>query len=74
VFPLIVIGANSIAAYLIAHLFNTFIEKNLVTHLGVNFFRVCGPAYQPLLHGAATLFVMWLLLFWMWRRKLFLKI
>jgi heparan-alpha-glucosaminide N-acetyltransferase len=74
VFPLIVIGANSIAAYLIAHLFNTFIEKNLVTHLGANFFKVCGPAYQPLLHGAATLFVMWLLLFWMWRRKLFLKI
>ena len=24
--------------------------------------------------GAATLLVMWLLLFWMWRRKLFLKI
>ncbi|MEY4941084.1 MAG: hypothetical protein RIQ93_2819 [Verrucomicrobiota bacterium] len=72
--PLMVIGANSIAAYLIAHLFESFIAKNLITHLGAGVFRVFGPAYQPLLHGAATLLVMWLLLFWMWRRKLFLKL
>lgn len=73
-FSLIVVGANSIAAYLIAHLFDAFIAKSLLTHLGAGVFRVFGPAYQPLLHGAATLFVMWLLLLWMWRRKLFLKI
>lgn len=73
-FPLVVIGANSIAAYLIAHLFDTFIEKNLVTHLGAGVFRLFGAPYQPLLHGAATLFLMWLLLYWMWKRKLFLKI
>lgn len=73
-FPLIVIGANSIAAYLIAHLFDTFIAKNLTTHLGPNPFLLLGKAYQPLLHGGATLLVMWLLLHWMWRRKLFLKI
>jgi predicted acyltransferase len=73
-FPLVVIGANSIAAYLIAHLFESFIAKNLLTHLGAGVFNVFGPAHQPLLHGAATLLAMWLLLFWMWRRKLFLKI
>ena len=73
-FPLVVIGCNSIAAYLIAHLFEAFIAKALLTHLGADVFRVGGAAYQPLLHGGATLLVMWLLLFWMWRRKLFLKI
>src|SRR6185369_4332820 len=73
-FPLVVIGVNSIAAYLIAHLFESFIQKALVTHLGANGFRLFGPAYVPLLQGAATLFIMWLLLWWMYRRKLFLKI
>ena len=73
-FPLIVIGVNSIAAYLIAHLFDEFIAKNLTTHLGASPFTAFGSAYQPLIHGAFTLFVMWLLLYWMYRRKLYLKI
>jgi heparan-alpha-glucosaminide N-acetyltransferase len=73
-FGLVVIGANSIAAYLMAHLFETFIEKALVTHLGTATFRAFGVAYQPLLLGLANLAVMWLLLWWMFRRRLFLKI
>ncbi len=73
-FPLVVIGMNSIAAYLIAHLFEGFILKNLKTHLGQNAFGRLGAAYEPFLHGAAALFVMWLILYWMYRRKLFLRI
>ena len=73
-FPLVVIGVNSIAAYLIAHLFDAFIVKNLVTHLGAEPFKIFGAAYQPLLLGLATLAVMGLILFWMYRRKLYLKI
>jgi heparan-alpha-glucosaminide N-acetyltransferase len=73
-FPLMVIGMNSIAAYCIAHLFEGFIMKALKTNLGQNSFKFLGGTYEPLLHGAATLFVMWLLLFWMYRRKLFLRI
>ena len=73
-FPLAVIGVNSIAAYLMAHLFEGFIMKNLETNLGRNTFLLFGPAYEPLLHGAATLAVFWLLLLWMQRRKLFLRL
>jgi heparan-alpha-glucosaminide N-acetyltransferase len=73
-FPLVVIGMNSIAAYLIAHLFQDFIGKSLITHLGQGPFRVFGAGYDPLLRGAATLAVMWLLLLWMHRRKIFLRI
>ena len=73
-FPLVVIGVNSIAAYLIAHLFQDFILTALTTHLGQAPFQALGPAYQPFLHGAAALGIMWLLLFWMYRRKLFLRI
>lgn len=73
-FPLVVVGMNSIAAYCIDHLFNNFIQKNLFTNLGRGVFTFLGSAYQPLLHGAATILVCWLILFWMYRRKIFLRI
>lgn len=73
-FPLQVIGMNSIAAYCMAHLFEHFIGDNLKTHLGQEFFRFAGAAYEPFFHGAATFGVLWLILYWMYRRKLFLRI
>ena len=73
-FPLVVIGMNSIAAYCIAHLFESFIAKNLKTNLGQNAFKIFGDAYEPFVHGAAVLLVLWLILFWMYRRKIFLRI
>lgn len=73
-FPLIVIGANSIAAYLIAHLFGDFIRKALTTHFGAEIFRRLGAAYEPLVLGGATLAVMWALLYGMYRQRWFLKI
>jgi predicted acyltransferase len=73
-FPLAVIGMNSIAAYLIAHLFEDFITKALPRHFGRAWFTFAGPAYEHLLLGAAVLLVEWLLLFWMYRRTLFLRI
>jgi heparan-alpha-glucosaminide N-acetyltransferase len=73
-FPLIVVGMNSIAAYCISHIFTSFIAEALPRHFGHGIFRILGEAYEPLLHGAATLFVLWLILWWMYRRKLFLKI
>jgi len=73
-FPLVVVGMNSIAAYCIDHLFNGFIQKNLFTNLGHNIFRFAGNVYEPSIHGAATLLVCWLILYWMYRRKIFLRI
>ena len=73
-FPLVVIGMNSIAAYCIAHLFEGFMSKNLNTHLGKDVFRLFGDAYEPFLHGAAVLVALWLILLWMYRRKIFLRI
>ena len=73
-FPLVVIGVNSIAAYCIAHLFDGFIFKNLKTHLGPDAFKTFGDAYEPFANGAAVLAVYWLILYWMYRRKLFLRI
>jgi predicted acyltransferase len=73
-FPLVVIGMNSIAAYLIAHLFQNFFASSFRIHLGPNFFKVFGDGVEPFVSGMAILLCYWLVLFWMYRRKLFLKI
>lgn len=73
-FPLVVIGMNSIAAYCIAHLMEGFLESSFRIHLGANFFQFAGVGLQPFFQGAAILLCYWLVLFWMYRRKLFLKI
>jgi predicted acyltransferase len=73
-FPLVVVGMNSIAAYLIAHLFGNFIFGSFRTNLGDRPFMILGAGLYPLLLGAAVLLTYWLILLWMYRRKLFLKI
>jgi len=73
-FPLVVIGMNSIAAYCIAHLFHSFVAQNLKTHLGQHFFQFAGLPYEPFFHGLAILISFWLILLWMYRRKIFLRI
>jgi predicted acyltransferase len=73
-FALRVIGANSIAAYCFSHLIEGFISDSFKTHLGRDVFNFLGAAYAPFLHGMAVLLVLWLILFWMYRRKLFLRI
>jgi predicted acyltransferase len=73
-FPLRVVGMNSIAAYCMAHLFEDFIQRNLRIHLGPHAFTVFGEPYEPLLRGAAVLLILWLILFWMYRRRIFLRI
>ncbi|HWC96139.1 MAG TPA: hypothetical protein VG456_05305 [Candidatus Sulfopaludibacter sp.] len=73
-FPLLVIGMNSIAAYLMVHLWERFILDSLRIHLGPAFFQFLGKGPEPLVRGLAVLVIYWLLLFWMYRRKLFLRI
>ena len=73
-FPLVVVGVNSIAAYCMDHLFVKFIGQDLSTHLGTVFFHALGDSLAPLLQGAAILGVLWLILFWMYRRRIFLRI
>ncbi len=73
-FPLVVIGTNSIAAYMIAHLFERFMESSFRIHLGADTFKILGAGLEPLLLGMAVLLSYWLILFWMYQRKIFLRI
>lgn len=74
-FFLMVIGVNSIAAYVIADGgVRTLINKSLYIHLGHHFDQAFGPAYATLVAGGLVLFFEWLLLYWMYQKKIFIKI
>ena len=73
-FPLLVIGANSIAIYVMSWTMEHFVSEALVRHLGAAPFEVFGPPFVPVLRGAGVLVVFWLILYWMYRRKIFLRI
>jgi len=65
---------NSIAAYLMAHLCEEFIESSFRIHLGMRVLNVFGTAVEPTVIGALTLLTYWLILYWMFRKRLFLRI
>lgn len=73
-FPLMVIGVNSIAAYVIADGFSSFIAGSFYIHLGQNFDQVLGLPYATLVKGGLVLLAEWLILYWMYKRKIFIKI
>ena len=73
-FPLLVLGTNSIAAYVMNWVFVGPAEEALVRHFGRGPFSVLGPDLEPMLVGAAALLVTWLVLLWMQKRKIFIRI
>lgn len=71
---LMVIGMNSIAAYVMAHTMDSYISKQLFTHLGREYNTILGLPYKTLVHGGLVLFFEWLILNWMYKKKIFIKI
>jgi heparan-alpha-glucosaminide N-acetyltransferase len=73
-FPLLVIGMNSIAVYVMSWTMEPFVRGAVDRHLGWLLSHLTGPTFQPVVQGFAVVFVFWLILFWMYRRKIFLRI
>ena len=73
-FPLVVAGLNPITLYCMWQLMVGFVRDNVRTHFGQQVFNSFGTIYAPMLERVAVLFVFWLILFWMYRRKIFLRI
>ncbi len=73
-FILKIIGMNSIAAYVLAETLPVFWSKALHTHFGPGYDRVFGEAYAPLVNGLLVLIIEWLVLWWMYRKKLFVRV
>jgi predicted acyltransferase len=73
-FPLLVVGANSIAIYVMSWTLEGFVASALERHLGKAPFLLLGAPFEPVLRGLAVLLVFWVVLFWMYRRRIFLRI
>jgi heparan-alpha-glucosaminide N-acetyltransferase len=71
---LLVIGANSIAVYVMSWTMEVWVRDAWVRHLGAARFAIFGAPFEPVLKGAAVLLTFWLILLWMYRRKIFLRI
>jgi predicted acyltransferase len=71
VFPLVVVGMNSIAIYLLHSLCSGWIRENLHKHLPEEAFVL---GWEPVIERAGVLFVLWLVCFWLYRQKAFLKL
>lgn len=72
--PIRIIGANCIFVYVVIHWWNGFIHRNIKTHLGESIFQSFGAAYEPVVAGAATMMVYWLILVWMDRNRVRIRI
>lgn len=70
--PLVVVGTNSIAMYVMAHVTKPFVFESLRTHFGRYF--VDKDDWVEVKLGAVTLVILWLVCFWMYRKKVFVKV
>jgi len=73
-FPLVVIGMNSIAIYVMSWTMESFVGHAVDRHFGWALSAITGPTFQPVLQGFIVILIFWLILFWMYRRKIFLRI
>jgi predicted acyltransferase len=73
-FPLIVVGMNSIAIYVMSWTMDDFVRTALQTNFGVVISGLASPALLPVAYGIGVMLVLWMILFWMYRRKIFLRI
>jgi heparan-alpha-glucosaminide N-acetyltransferase len=73
-FPIIVVGMNSIAVYVMSWTMEPFWYNTLHIHLGWLIWGVVGPTFQPVAYGIGIMLIYWLILYWMYQRKIFLRI
>lgn len=72
-FPLVVVGMNSIAAYVLGSAFGGWFRS--LTGAWIGWLKEpVGPIWFPVLQHVVTFCCAWLVLFWLWRRQIFFKV
>ena len=64
---------NSIAAYVMAERCHEFVDRVKI-HLGMRFLNGMGTALKPFFLGVLTLLTDSLVLYWMYKKKIFIRI
>ena len=73
-FPLVVIGMNSLLVYLMVELIRPWTAKMLQVHSGKNVFDLFGSTYAPMLQATMVGLVFWMICYWLYRQKAFVRI
>ena len=73
-FPLKVIGMNSIIAYFMPLLFRRLFLDQVEIHVPAEVLNAFGNAYAELVRGSLVMLGYWLVLYWMYCKKLFVRI
>ena len=72
-FPLLVVGMNSIAAYVMGNAFGGWFNTATRAWLGL-LAPALGPVWLPVLQRALFALTAWTVLLWLYRRRLFFKV
>lgn len=72
--PVIVAGLNPITLYCLWQLAGGFFRAQMKIHLGPNVFASFGELYVPMVERISVLAIYWLILYWMYRRRIFIRI
>ncbi|MCB1077130.1 MAG: DUF5009 domain-containing protein [Verrucomicrobiae bacterium] len=70
-FPFVVVGLNPITAYVMSMTMKGWVRDSLKTHLNAEWFT---GTYGPVIEACAVMFVFWLILWWMYRNRFFIRI
>lgn len=70
----VIAGANSIALYCMGQLLKGWTAGAWRAHLGQKIFQVFGPSWEPTVRGIVVGLTFWAVCWWMWRRKIFLRL
>jgi predicted acyltransferase len=79
-FPLVVIGMNSLAFYLMGQLLRPWAEKTVQTHFGGLIAYYLGPSltaddmFGRVIPPICAVIVFWLIALWMYRQKFFVRV
>lgn len=73
-FPFIVVGMNSITMYCMEELSHGWFHRTLRTHFGKHVYDWLGEPYEPLVARALVLLAMWLVCYWLYRQRIFIRI
>ncbi len=73
-FRLVDVGANSIALYMMSLLLKPWVTSMWQRYLGKEVFPIAGPEWESVLRYSAIGFTLWLIAWWMYRNKFFVKI
>jgi len=73
-FPLVVAGLNPITLYVMWQIMAGGVRGRIKIHFGQQVFESFGATYAPMLERISVLIVFWVILYWMYRRKIFIRI